>query len=706
MNNVLVKSLFNRLVSAGTIATADEFFNERIRQFNISLFAGAVFVLINTAFVFWMGLPYTTLLDIGYFLVLLIAYLLNRFGYYSFSVAFSFISTNVFLLVASYIEGRFAGNYLLFIPLTVILALLVRLKQNPYQLLFLVLVMIGCMYLSFTFCPPKSVLQPVPDEQYFSMYLTNIATSIAITAAFSFVLYRINANNEKKLVMEKEYVKMLFNTSVEAVFLVNKETRTIQDCNQRAIDLFELKDKAAVINRPLKEIRPLFVKNVFENGKEIDAVTTVTNESWNGEVVYKTASGKEFTADVSIISFLYNKKNYLKVSVTDISKLKKTEHELRAAKEKAEDSSHAKSRFLSNMSHELRTPLNGIIGTTNLLLDEDTSPALKEHLDVLKFSSEHMLHLVNDVLDYSRLEDGNIRPEQNHFNLYKTAEKILTVFQPQFKAKRVNLVLDADDIINTMVVTDATRLMQILSNLLSNALKFTRKGEVTVSLKAKEIKSNELAVEFSVADTGIGISAEMQQQVFERFTQAEANTTRRFGGTGLGLAICKMLTELLGGKLQLESELNKGSRFYFTLRMARKENGFTTTLMPVNNDFVMKDKRVLVAEDNPVNMKITKRFLEKWGASVTEAVNGIAAVEAFTGGEFDLLLLDLEMPEMDGYAALQSIRKINTSVPAIAFTAAVYENMMEDLQTKGFTDFLPKPFNPQQLQQIISKHAM
>jgi signal transduction histidine kinase/CheY-like chemotaxis protein len=693
---------FNKLINAGTKSEAGEFTNERIRNLNISLFAGTAFVLLNTAYVSYLGLAYTTLLDLSYCLALVIAYFLNRSGHHTLSISFAVVATNLFFLGGSYIEGRFAGNYLLFIPLTVVLALLVRLKQNVYQLVFFGVLMVVCLYLSFTICPAKSELQPVDDKQYFGMYITNICTAIAISAVFSYVLYKINVGNERKLIDEKEYINLLFNSSVEGVFLVDMKTRTVQDCNQRAMNLFELKDKSAFIGRSLKDIRPGFVKQVFENGVEVDPIKTVETDGWHGEIIYRTAKGGEFTADVSMVSFLNEGKDFLKVSITDISRLKKIEQDLRKAIEKAEESSLAKSKFLSNMSHELRTPLNGIIGTTNLMQDEKVSPEVKQHLDVLKFSSEHMLNLVNDVLDYSKLEDRKIIAEQNSFNLKKTIESGAAVFASQFAAKQ--LKFNVNETLNTTVVSDSTRLMQVVNNLLSNALKFTKNGRVDLSIKAVEVKSDEVVVNFSVADTGIGIPADMHQQIFERFTQADANTTRKFGGTGLGLTICKMLVELLGGKLNLESEIDKGSRFFFTLHLPRKESPVENTMSIVPSSFSLDGKKILLAEDNIVNMLVGKRFIQKWGATVTEAANGVIAVEEFRKQKFDLVLLDLEMPEMDGYQALQEVRKIDQHIPAIAFTAAVYENMLQDLTSKGFTDFIQKPFRPEQLQSVISKY--
>ena len=252
-------------------------------------------------------------------------------------------------------------------------------------------------------------------------------------------------------------------------------------------------------------------------------------------------------------------------------------------------------------------------------------------------------------------------------------------------------------------MTDETRLNQVFSNLLSNAIKFTHHGEITLVARKVFSTSQKATIQFMVKDTGIGIPANKQQEIFESFTQADVNTTRKYGGTGLGLSITKKLVNLFHGDLMLESEEGKGSTFHFTLKLDINEN----RKMYINEDKVKKltelnGVRVLIAEDNMVNMSIAKRFLTKWGIDVKEAYNGKEAVDLFSKNEFDLVLIDLEMPEMDGVTALGEIKKINPSIPAIAFTAAVYDNMRADLLQKGFKEFVPKPFRPEDLHSKIA----
>ncbi|MFL5772070.1 MAG: ATP-binding protein, partial [Flavisolibacter sp.] len=294
--------------------------------------------------------------------------------------------------------------------------------------------------------------------------------------------------------------------------------------------------------------------------------------------------------------------------------------ELSEAKQKADSAVLAKSRFLSNMSHEMRTPLNGIIGTVNLMLQEPSLPEQQQNLEVLKYSSEHMLSVVNDVLDFSKIEAGKMELATDEFNLKTVLDKIYTVFKNQFDGKKVRFEFNIDNALDKFFKSDETRLRQVLTNLIGNAYKFTEKGSVQCSAKLVSSDSEAAEIYFSVKDTGIGMNQEHQQLIFDAFNQAETSTTRRFGGTGLGLTISKKIVVKLGGDLQLKSEQGKGSHFFFTIRMpfCNGNKAF------VNEDKVsglisLKGAKVLVAEDSVVNMTITRKFLQRWDVNIHEA---------------------------------------------------------------------------------------
>lgn len=380
--------------------------------------------------------------------------------------------------------------------------------------------------------------------------------------------------------------------------------------------------------------------------------------------------------------------------------------ELSEANQKAESAMLAKSRFLSNISHEMRTPLNGIVGIVNLMLQEPFLPEQQQNFEVLKYSSEHMLSVVNDVLDFSKIEAGKMELANDEYNMKTLLDKVYIIFKNQFASKNVGFEMIIDPKLDKYFKGDETRLRQVLTNLLGNALKFTEQGKVECTVNLLSSDSQNADIYISVRDTGIGMSPEKQLMIFEAFNQGESSTTRRFGGTGLGLTISKKIVTMLGGELKVESAPGEGSHFFFTVKMAICEQSKSF----VNEKKVSKLKslkgiKVLVAEDSHVNMTITKKFLARWDVEIDEAINGKEAVNCFIKNQYDLVLIDLDMPVMDGYEALAEIRKLNENIPAIAFTAAVLPNMLEHLKSKGFNGFLQKPFRPEDLHKIISQHC-
>jgi signal transduction histidine kinase/CheY-like chemotaxis protein len=387
--------------------------------------------------------------------------------------------------------------------------------------------------------------------------------------------------------------------------------------------------------------------------------------------------------------------------------LRKTELELLKAKKKAEVAANAKSRFLSNMSHELRTPLNGIIGVSNLLQQENYLPHQKQSLDILRYSSEHMMILINDILDYHKIEAGRLELDMRPINLMQFMNRIINQFAGQVQAKGLQFNTAVDIHLDNEMFTDDTRLNQILSNLLSNAIKFTETGSISLTAKQLYSTSEKATVQFVVKDTGIGIPEVKHSEIFRSFTQADIDTTRKYGGTGLGLTISKRLINMFNSELMLKSQEGKGSEFFFTVVL--KINQVSRLYIEEDQSrqlTSLEGVRILIAEDNKVNMSIAKRFMTKWGIEVDEAVNGREAVERFRNGSYDLMLIDLEMPEMDGPSALREIRRFNRDVPAMAFTAAVYDNMENDLMKKGFIDYIHKPFRPEVLHNKIATLIM
>jgi len=388
-----------------------------------------------------------------------------------------------------------------------------------------------------------------------------------------------------------------------------------------------------------------------------------------------------------------------------IASLEKAEIEILQAKDRAEKAAAARTRFMSNMSHELRTPLNAIIGTTHLLMQEHEQLQDSDHFKILKDSSEHMLHLVNEVLDFNKLDEGKLKLVHDPFDLGAMLRQAADTFTSTIQQKNIDLLLDTSSVPqDRKVVGDEMRLKQVLLNLLSNAVKFTETGSVRLIAHVKQLTDSGAEIYFAVADTGIGIPPEKIPLIFDSFTQADAETTRKYGGSGLGLSICKELVWKMGGQLQVRSQPGKGSIFYFTIYLSFRQRSAIVPKDSLQSLKKLNGVKILLVEDNAVNMKIARRFLHSWGASINTAENGVVAWQMFQQQSFDLLLIDLEMPLMDGKELLTQVRSVNKEIPAIAFTAAVYENMYDDLQKHGFNGYLHKPFQPDEMHRNILLH--
>jgi PAS domain S-box-containing protein len=379
------------------------------------------------------------------------------------------------------------------------------------------------------------------------------------------------------------------------------------------------------------------------------------------------------------------------------------------SRQKAEDAAQSKQLFMSTMSHEIRTPLNEVIGITNLLLQGNPREDQMDYIKALKFSGNHLLTLVNDVLDYNKMESGKIVFEQTQFNLSDFLDEIMRSYSFRSKAKNLSFDIKKVNDLPTEVIGDPIRLNQILSNLLSNALKFTIHGSIQVTVKELNRSGNQSQIEFMVTDTGIGIAKDKHSIIFDSFAQASADTTRHFGGTGLGLAICKKLIELQGGTITIESEPSIGSTFRFVLSFGISERGSQSQSAEVTENFSgLEGKKILVAEDNKINFFVANKFLIGWGISVTHAENGQIALDILEKENFDLILMDLHMPVMDGIEATRIIRKSADprikDIPIVALTAAIMSESHDKIEDLKINDYVLKPFKPHDLFERILKH--
>ena len=453
-----------------------------------------------------------------------------------------------------------------------------------------------------------------------------------------------------------------------------------------------------------------FIKNLWQ--------TIASGEIWKGEVKNSAKDGSYYWVDTTIVPFFNDKGKpiqYIAIRA-DITEKKKVEADLIAAKKIAENSVKIKEEFLRNMSHEIRTPMNSIIGFTDLLLETKLNPDQNEFLGRIKKSSSTLLVLTNDILDSSKLESGKLIFESIDFDLIELIDQVIKMIEDKAKKKGIELSLFIDSKCPRYINGDPTRLNQVLLNLINNSVKFTEEGEVNMYVKHKIENDDSINIIFKIEDTGIGMSEKAQKIIFERFTQARSDTTRKYGGSGLGLAIVKMIVDQRKGEIHLDSTLGKGTTFTITIPFNKciqeQVSGDRNSLLGQEDNkpkvFSLKHLKILLVEDNLMNQALAKSRMKSWNCNIDIADNGVIALEKIENSIYDLILMDIQMPEMDGFETTKRIRKLKPpicEIPIIAMTADASSNDEEKSLKTGMNDYISKPFNPESLYNKIIYHT-
>ena len=453
--------------------------------------------------------------------------------------------------------------------------------------------------------------------------------------------------------------------------------------------------KEELIGKPHNIIRhPDMPKEIFKDMWQ----TIKKGENWRGIIKNRKKDGSEYWVDTGIMPIKdYEGKIIEYIALrTDITEVVK-------AKERAQSAKKMKSMFLANMSHEIRTPLNAILGFTQLLeknknLDEET----QKYLRIINSSANTLLKIINDILDLSKMESKNITFDNKEFNPNKVFFDIAYLFLAKAKEKNIDYKIEIDNL-PECIKSDEDRLKQVLANLIGNAIKFTHEnGKITLSIKVIQEDETKVKLKFSVKDSGIGISKEKQKEIFKAFSQADDSITRKFGGTGLGLTISSKIVKKLGGVIEINSIEGEQSEFYFSLEFEKCKTETEQTKKGEEN--IIYDLKVLVAEDDEFNQELIKAILSKWDINFDIVSNGEEAVNYVKNNNYDLILLDINMPKMSGIDALKEIKK-STNTPVIAMTANAFRDDVKNYFDIGFDDYIAKPIKLEELQKIFSKYS-
>ena len=508
--------------------------------------------------------------------------------------------------------------------------------------------------------------------------------------------------SELKLKESEKKYRLLYEQSDEAIIIIFGYKFVM--VNQAAVKLFGYRSKEHLMGAEAFALSPKFQKGgvLSIDRAKIIAKKLANNKHFRVDWIYQRLNGEKKQADVYLSIVPFEGVDAVLCTVRDISAIKEIEQKLI-------DANKAKSDFLANMSHEIRSPMNGVIGMNSVMLKNALSDDQRVRAQLIKRSANAMLKIVNDILDFSKIEAGQLKIESHEFDLLDLIHDFVSSISNRVESKNITFNHHIETDINQWYKGDSGRIRQVLSNLIDNAIKFTEQGGISLHCKIIEESEQYTFIQFDIADTGIGISKTLQQNVFERFTQADASTTRKYGGTGLGLSISKKLSLLMGGDIGFESEPPKGSVFWFIIRLGQVEKPVETTRNhSIEYQRTVKFRgKVLVVDDNSTNLMVARGMLEIYGLDIDEAGNGVEALLALEEKSYDLIFMDCHMPIMDGYEATGKIRHLNPNekdhTPIVAMTASAMQGDREKCLVSGMDDYISKPIDLLELEKILKR---
>lgn len=704
------KSLWHTITYLGEKSNMPQSSIRSISNTNRLLFILFCVGLINFISDFLRGLYLYTFLD---FIITFLAglfYYLHGIGFYriTFHILVLFLTISTFLF--SSIDGFRTGLFLFFFPLIAINFFLVGIKNKRILFSYLSLTLILLLIAIVTdFSLFKS--QSISNEDISYLFWESLISMLIFTGYSLLSVVEIDKGIEEKLNESRANLNAVLNNGLMSIIFLDKQMK-IKKFNEfadkNALNLFGKRINVGdnFLDFILKRDKRLIIRYFLEALKGRDIKYEMNLKPYDKDLWYEIILSPSYSDDYSIEGII--------LASLDVTEKKMMELEIQLARKKAEAANYGKSQFLSSISQEIRTPMNTVIGIAGSLLEKNPKKDQIEKLKNLKSAAENFLIIINDVLDLNRLESGKFALDESEFNLNHLVTTISNFTYPVAQEKNIELMVVYDTGIPEILLGDSIRLSQIITNLIVNAIKHTDEGKVVFEVKQEEANLEYTQIGFTISDSGIGIAEDSVDMLFEVYDLSYSNNHVKVGGSGLGLVITKKLLDYMNTTIFVESEIGKGTKFYFTIKFKNSEMSFSKIKNKYSEriNFIEnrlpKGIRILLVEDYLINQLVVSEFLSKWEIHLDIADNGLRALENINEKSYDLILMDLQMPDMDGFQATKMIRDhvdfSKSMVPIIAMTASPASEIHEKVKASGMNDFISKPFEPEDLFNKILRH--